>query len=239
MTTPAIRTMPPELADAYTMHGAVQTRQFYYDNRSVTDQTTVFNREQVSICEAYARQRRLGYYGYTDAWLYQALGAQGLEAPVAVIGSRRPWYEGICLAFGAAQVTTVDYGRIVSEDSRIEPLTVEEGSARKFNTLISISSVEHDGLGRYGDPLDPDGDLRAMRDLRTMLHPGGKLYLAVPVGQDTLVWNAHRIYGRVRLPLLLQGWTVLQQFGFSTDLFDRSPGPHGRVFVQPVLVLTT
>ncbi len=32
-----------------------------------------------------------------------------------------------------------------------------------FDMALSISSFDHDGLGRYGDPLDPVGDLKAMR----------------------------------------------------------------------------
>ena len=43
-----------------------------------------------------------------------------------------------------------------------------------FDVVLSISSFEHDGLGRYGDPLNPDGDLAAMRSTRRLLKPGAK-----------------------------------------------------------------
>ena len=33
------------------------------------------------------------------------------------------------------------------------------------DVIVSFSSLEHDGQGRYGDPLDPDGDLVAMKEL--------------------------------------------------------------------------
>lgn len=42
-------------------------------------------------------------------------------------------------------------------------------------------------LGRYGDPLDPDGDLKAMKLVYSMLKPGGLLFLTVPVGPDVVV----------------------------------------------------
>lgn len=32
-----------------------------------------------------------------------------------------------------------------------------------FDAIVSFSGLEHDGLGRYGDPLNPYGDLSAMR----------------------------------------------------------------------------
>ena len=64
-------------------------------------------------------------------------------------------------------------------------------------SLESVSSmhvVEHIGLGRYGDPLDPEGDLKAMGELKRVLAPGGNLLLVVPVGRPRICFNAHRIY---------------------------------------------
>ncbi len=65
-------------------------------------------------------------------------------------------------------------------------------------SIVSLScmhTVEHIGLGRYGDPLDPDGDVKAMRELARVLARGGDLLLVVPVGRPRLLFNAHRIYG--------------------------------------------
>jgi SAM-dependent methyltransferase len=65
------------------------------------------------------------------------------------------------------------------------------------NSVASLSSmhvIEHIGLGRYGDPLDPDGDLKAIRELCRVLAPGGDLMVAVPVGRARIQFNAHRVY---------------------------------------------
>jgi hypothetical protein len=51
-----------------------------------------------------------------------------------------------------------------------------------------------------------------MTKMKSILKPKGLLFLAVPVGRDTLVWNAHRIYGRIRLPKLLERWKLLETF---------------------------
>ena len=75
----------------------------------------------------------------------------------------------------------------------------EERHDVQFDVILSISSFEHDGLGRYGDPVDPDADLRSMSKTRQMLSPEGLLFLAVPIGRDCVMWNAHRVYGRARL----------------------------------------
>jgi len=65
------------------------------------------------------------------------------------------------------------------------------------NSIASLSCmhvVEHVGLGRYGDPLDPDGDLKAARELSRVLAPGGSLLFVVPVGAPRVCFNAHRVY---------------------------------------------
>ena len=50
------------------------------------------------------------------------------------------------------------------------------------------------GLGRYGDPLDPDGDIKAMRELQRVVAPEGSLLFVTPVGRPQIRFNAHRIY---------------------------------------------
>lgn len=62
-------------------------------------------------------------------------------------------------------------------------------------SLSCMHVVEHVGLGRYGDPLDPDGDLKAIAELKRVLAPGGDLLYVVPTGGTALImFNAHRIY---------------------------------------------
>ena len=67
----------------------------------------------------------------------------------------------------------------------------------KDQTVHSLSCmhvVEHVGLGRYGDPLDVDGDLKAIQELSRVLAIGGSLLFVVPVGKPKIMFNAHRIY---------------------------------------------
>jgi|WetSurMetagenome_2_1015567.scaffolds.fasta_scaffold01139_14 hypothetical protein len=61
-------------------------------------------------------------------------------------------------------------------------------------SLSCMHTVEHVGLGRYGDPIDPAGDLKAMAELSRVLAPGGNLLFVVPIGRPKLMFNAHRIY---------------------------------------------
>jgi len=63
------------------------------------------------------------------------------------------------------------------------------------DSLSCLHALEHFGLGRYGDHLDPDGHLRGFSSLIDMLKPGGTLYLSVPIGRPSVEFNAHRIFG--------------------------------------------
>lgn len=64
----------------------------------------------------------------------------------------------------------------------------------KIKSISCLHVVEHVGLGRYGDKLDPDGSRKALRELARILAPGGKLYLSLPVGQPRICFNAHRVH---------------------------------------------
>jgi len=63
------------------------------------------------------------------------------------------------------------------------------------SSLSCMHVVEHVGLGRYGDPLNYDGDLKAISELKRVLAKGGNLLFVVPVGvKPKIMFNAHRIY---------------------------------------------
>jgi SAM-dependent methyltransferase len=66
---------------------------------------------------------------------------------------------------------------------------------KTIGSLSCMHVVEHIGLGRYGDQLDPEGDIKAMRELQRVLKSGGYLLFVVPVGVPRIMFNAHRIYG--------------------------------------------
>lgn len=69
-----------------------------------------------------------------------------------------------------------------------------------------ISTLEHVGLGRYGDPLDVEGDVRCIEEVQRVLRPGGHLILTTPYGYPTVVFNLHRIYDEGRLQMITRGF---------------------------------
>ena len=82
-----------------------------------------------------------------------------------VAGSSVPWVEVIAVAYDAKEVVTSDYQAVECEVDYLHVVSVEEVMRQEggFDAVVSFSSIEHDGLGRYGDPLDPRGDFAARR----------------------------------------------------------------------------
>ncbi|SDK80931.1 protein of unknown function, DUF268 [Pedobacter sp. ok626] len=88
------------------------------------------------------------------------------------------------------------------------------------NSIESIScmhTIEHIGLGRYGDPLDYDGDVKAINELKRVVKPGGSLLMVTPMGaKDLIYFNAHRIYSKQQI-LDLFSDMKLEEFAFIPE----------------------
>lgn len=76
-----------------------------------------------------------------------------------------------------------------------------------FDTVIALSTVEHVGLGFYGEPVDHEGDRRAVLEIRRVTAPAGRFLLTVPFGR-AVTMPGHRVYDRRRLTALIEGWDV-------------------------------
>lgn len=77
-------------------------------------------------------------------------------------------------------------------------------------SLSCMHVVEHVGLGRYGDAVDADGDLKAIAELKRVVRPGGSLLFVVPVGRPRIQFNAHRIYGYDQIVGCFDGFRLME-----------------------------
>lgn len=227
------REIPPELRDRYTLGGRIPVRENYADDTYPSNHPLIYTDEEIDCYLERIQNKEYYIYGGLDYFLWDAFTrypVAGLE--LANMGSTTPWFESVCLSFGC-RPTTIDYNTIVTRSNRIKTMTVAEWERDRprFDCALTISSFEHDGLGAYGDPLDPDGDLKAMKKMKEIVKPGGLLYFNVPLGPDTLRWNRARTYGPIRLPMMLEGWTLIDSFGMKDEYLQ------GKAHGNPVLVL--
>jgi hypothetical protein len=119
-----------------------------------------------------------------------------------VLGSISPWIECLLLHFNADSVSTLDY--ITPEcNYKINILSMNNYKKEiKYDVIISFSSLEHDGLGRYGDPINPNGDIDACIEAYTMLNDNGYFICGIPIGYGIIEGNCHRIYNKKRIDKL-------------------------------------
>lgn len=73
----------------------------------------------------------------------------------------------------------------------IEKLPFKDSS---IDSLSCLHVIEHIGLGRYGDSLNPNGSQIAAKELSRVLKKGGFLYLSTPIGRERICFNAHRVF---------------------------------------------
>lgn len=226
--------IPREYWNEFTWNGTIPVTPYYLNDTCDTDKPTFYKAETINKLIEKANRREVNYYGKTDIYLYGALSKFPIAGKeVGIIGSAVPWYEAVVLSF-KGKPTTIEYNKIVTDHPDLKVMTVEEyaTSHKTFDVLLSISSLEHDGLGRYGDPINPNGDILWMERAPKMLKKNGMLILSVPVGQDRLFWNAHRQYGKLRLPRIFKGWELVDTFGFSpADLTIYEHAGHQPIFV--------
>ena len=141
-------------------------------------------------------------------------GLRALPQPVAgasalVMGTEVPWVEALLLNEGARLVRTFEYStidvqhpRMVAEPCQAVASAALAGRLAPVDLIVSFSSLEHSGLGRYGDALNPDGDRDAVAQAWCLLRPGGLFVLGVGMtcrDEGETVFNAHRNYGFERL----------------------------------------
>ncbi len=62
------------------------------------------------------------------------------------------------------------------------------------DSLSCLHALEHFGLGRYGDPIDPLGHSKGFTNMAALLKPGGTFYLSVPIGRERVEFNANRVF---------------------------------------------
>jgi SAM-dependent methyltransferase len=180
-------------------------KNFYFYTKYLTDMIKYSNlehAEKISIINTYPclndnqpSQKVDSHYFYQNLWAFNKIKSMHPTCHID-IGSEINF-----IGYITVIIPKVIYIDIRPLDVDIQNLIIKNGSILNLpfenNTINSLSCfhvVEHIGLGRYGDPLDPDGSYKAIRELCRVLAKNGNLYFSIPVGKPRLCFNAHRIY---------------------------------------------
>lgn len=163
---------------------------------------TDFRIDDRNVYPVYEDENQAGaldeHYFLQDIWMAKQVKMGGLKEHFDV-GSRVDGFIAHLLSMDIV-VTLIDIRRLAID---MADLKFIQGDATNMasipdETIASLSSlhaVEHFGLGRYGDAIDPDAWKKALHSFERVLKKEGRLYLSVPIGhRNHVVYNAHRIF---------------------------------------------
>lgn len=162
-----------------------------------------------------------GHYFWQDLWAAQYLYEGGVREHIDV-GSRVDGFITHLLVF--SRVTYIDLRSLAInvkdlyfKKGNITALPFADSSVK---SLSCLHVLEHIGLGRYGDSIDPDGYLKAARELSRILAEGGILLVSVPVGREYLYFDGHRMFDPTTIIEVFSGLSLLE-FSLIDDKGDR------------------
>lgn len=182
--------------------------------RSTLDSSFAWGRELPIVSEWNESSGSLGTYFHQDLrvarWIYSAQPQRHVD-----VGSRIDGFIGNLATFREVEVL----------DIRPQPQTVPGVKFHRLDlmsplpaewtactdSLSCLHTIEHFGLGRYGDPVNAMGYLAGLEQLKRIVAPGGLFYLSTPMGPQRVEFNAHRVFAASTIiGWFGEGWTIEQ-----------------------------
>jgi len=237
------RKIPDKLYKDFTMNGKIKVKDYFFNEKTenilwteefIQSYIEEFTKENIIL----KKTKRNSYGSEICLKLFKSFEKYNIKNKrVAVVGSQNPWIEAMLINLKNEVVTIeynvpkTNYNKLICRDY-FEYFTKNK---EKFDCIVTFSSIEHSGLGRYGDPLNPNGDIETMNTIYENLNQEGILIWGAPVGKDKIFWNAHRIYGELRLPLIFKNF--IEKEWINENKKELVEKDSDNVY-QPVVVLT-
>jgi hypothetical protein len=139
----------------------------------------------------------LGAYFHQDLtvarWIHEAKPRRHVD-----VGSRLDGFIGSLAVFREVEVIDIRPQTETVRNVKFHQLDLMADLPAEWtnctDSLSCLHTIEHFGLGRYGDEIDPTGHLKGIERLKAMIAPGGTLYLSTQIGHERIEFNAHRVF---------------------------------------------
>jgi len=183
------------------------------------------------LADATLKTRFDPHYFFQAAWLARKLAASrpsvhtDIGSDVGMVGVISAF---VPVEFLDIRPLDVALAGLASRKDDLSGIGLASGSVA---SLSCLHVLEHIGLGRYGDPLDPDGHVKAAGELSRVLAHGGDLYVSVPVGRERVCFNAHRVFSAATVKELF-ATLELQEFALVDDAGRFAPGAEAAAAAQ-------
>jgi hypothetical protein len=185
-----------------------------------------WGRELPMLTERNESAGQLGAYFHQDrlvaSWILEASPPRHVD-----VGSRIDGFIGSLSVF--RQVELID---IRPQPSPIENVVFHQLDLMGeippqwyecTDSLSCLHTIEHFGLGRYGDTIDPNGHLQGLARLKSMVKPRGMFYLSTPIGPERVEFNAHRVFAATTFrDWFNDGWTIERSAVIDDDCSVRT-----------------
>lgn len=152
------------------------------------------------------------HYFWQDLWGARKVFKSGAKRHYD-IGSRLDGFIAHCLPF--CEIVMLDIRPL---QIQIQNLQFQQANCMDMNqipdgsipSLSSFHAIEHFGLGRYGDPVDPLGHRKAIAEMKRIVCKGGVILFSVPIGVQRIEFNGHRIFDPVEVIHLFEGCELVE-----------------------------
>ena len=139
----------------------------------------------------------IGSYFWQDLWAAKHI----FESKPSVhsdIGSRIDGFIAHLLSFGQKvqlfDIRPLDADIYGMEFVQCDATNLSSVPDDSLESLSALCSIEHFGLGRYNDPIDPEACFKCFDAIQSKMRKGGMVYLSVPIGKEHVEFNAHRVF---------------------------------------------
>lgn len=149
------------------------------------------------ITDKYAPAGTIKNYFWQDLWAAKFIIKSRIKEHFD-IGSRLDGFIAHLLA-ADIDVTMIDVREFPGEVEHLHTIVDDATSLHQIpdesiESMSALCSLEHFGLGRYGDPIDPEACFKCFDNIQKKLKKGGKLYISLPIGKERVEFNAHRVF---------------------------------------------
>lgn len=167
------------------------------------------------VSDKYADAGTIENYFWQDLWAAKLICKSKVKEHFD-IGSRIDGFIAHLLAMGI-DVTMIDVRKFPKQVEGLHTIiddatTLRQVPDESMESLSALCSLEHFGLGRYGDAVDPEACFKCFYQIQRKMKTGGNVYISLPIGRERVEFNAHRIFYPA---------TVIESFG-DMELIDFS-----------------
>ena len=163
-----------------------------------------------------------GHYFHQDLYVGKKIFNASPQKHVDV-GSRIDGFVSHLAVF--REIEVFDIRKLTSNVKEIiykqkDLMNLDDSMINYCDSISSLHAIEHFGLGRYGDPIDYFGHLKAIRNITKILKTNGIFYFSVPIGKQRIEFNAHRVFSiKYLLEIFEENYTLIS-FSYVNDKGD-------------------